>query len=32
MRIDKINIENFKCFEGEFSLGLNEGDKYTRWK
>ena len=25
MRIDKINIENFKCFEGKFSLGLNEG-------
>ena len=25
MHIDKINIENFKCFEGEFSLGLNEG-------
>ncbi len=25
MRIDKINIENFKCFEGKFSLELNEG-------
>ncbi|MBC8285844.1 MAG: AAA family ATPase, partial [Nitrospinae bacterium] len=25
MRIDKINIENFRCFYGKFSLALNEG-------
>ena len=25
MRIDKVKIENFKCFEGKFSLGLNKG-------
>ena len=25
MHIAKITIENFKCFEGRFSLGLNEG-------
>ena len=25
MRIDKVKIENFKCFEDKFSLGLNEG-------
>lgn len=25
MRIAKINIENFKCFKGRFSLALNEG-------
>ena len=25
MRIDKINIENFRCFRGAFSLTLNEG-------
>lgn len=25
MRIDKINIENFRCFYGKFSLELNEG-------
>ncbi len=24
MRIEKINIENYKCFEGKFSLELNE--------
>jgi len=25
MRIDKINIENFRCFRGKFTLKLNEG-------
>ncbi|TXI34888.1 MAG: ATP-dependent endonuclease [Niabella sp.] len=25
MRIAKVNIENFKCYEGKFSLRLNEG-------
>jgi putative ATP-dependent endonuclease of OLD family len=25
MRIDKINIENFRCFYGKFSLPLSEG-------
>lgn len=25
MYIRKINIENFKCFKGKFSLSLNEG-------
>ena len=25
IRIKKVNIENYKCFNGMFSLGLNEG-------
>ena len=25
MRIDKVNIENYKCFEGKFSIELNQG-------
>lgn len=25
MRIGKINIENFKCYKGKFTLNLNEG-------
>lgn len=25
MRIEKVNIENFKCFRGKFSINFNEG-------
>ena len=25
MRIKKVNVENFKCYKGKFSLSLNEG-------
>ena len=25
MHINEVNIENFKCFKGKFSLHLNEG-------
>ncbi len=25
MRIEKVNIKNYKCFEGEFSVSLNKG-------
>lgn len=25
MHITKVNIENFKCYKGKFSLKLNEG-------